>query len=78
MKIIKRYGSDTLKDFERDETRVFNILTRSLTVDELSDLCNFRGINTLRCRNKTQLAKAFMTGLGRFLTFEHFSNLGKR
>jgi hypothetical protein len=75
MKKIKSYTPATIKEWKENETRIFNILTRSLSYDELYDLCQFRGILVKEDNQKSSMAKAFMVGMGNILTNKHFSSL---
>jgi len=74
MRLIKTYLQKDLKGWERAESRVFAILGK-LTLDELKDLCVYRGIK-IDGLNKRTLKKAFMIGMNSgMLTNKHFSNL---
>jgi hypothetical protein len=74
MRIITKWIADTEKDWERYETRVFNILAK-LSLDELSDLACYRGFDTSFYKDKTSIIKAFMSTMGRMLTDKHFKSL---
>lgn len=77
MKVIKTYHQNSVKDWERSETRVFNILNK-LSFDELSDLCTYRGMEMSHYTTKNLMIKGFMVGLGIPLTNKHFNTLGEK
>lgn len=74
MRLIKTYLQKDLKSWERAESRVFAILGK-LTLDELQDLCVYRGIK-IDGMTKRTLKKAFMVGMNSGMqTNKHFTNL---
>jgi len=74
MRIIHQYLHKDLKSWERAESRVFAILGK-LTLDELQDLCTYRGIK-IDGMSKRTLKKAFIIGMNSGMqTNKHFTEL---
>jgi hypothetical protein len=74
MRLIKTYLQKDLQSWERAESRVFAILGK-LTLDELKDICVYRGIK-IDGMTKRTLKKAFMVGMNSGMqTNKHFSKL---
>lgn len=61
MKIIKEFNSNSVKANKRNATRVFNILIKKLSYDELHDLCMFTGLDMNHYgKSRTLMTKGLM------------------